>query len=642
MRTRILWISVALLLLMVAGLVSIWPVRSLWYDETVNAYFATQSWGSIWEWCTQIDNQVPLHFVLLKLWGSVAGTSEFALRAFSFECTLLTLGGVIALGRRIGQNIIVGWLAAIALALSQGFLYAAFEIRAYALALALMAWSSVFLWELVERDSEDIRRLFYLAAYLVLALALVYTHYTGFFVLCAHALYAVWQAWITPRQRKLVVYIGLGLFLGYLPWIIALAGRDVREGTAYAGQVTPRVALNTYLDFYAYGQNILPEASPPRYALSILVVFLAALLLWIVLRPQSYKGFTFAALTFVVPLGVLLLMVYAVQGKLSGRHGWPLWLSASLLFGLSLGALTRFKWLRWPVWSAALLIVWLPSTANLQPIYNSYLREAFTYLDTHSQPGDVLVLRDGTLFAAAEYYQTKLPWIGLPSQKLTDVNHFLFFPEAEKQLAELISQHQAQRVWVVAWQGHIMDPQDLTDGILESIGQPEPLPDAFGFGDVSVMLYKLRDNRPLGEFRQTVSEMHPIAQTPQNGPVYLGGYVLDKRTFHPGDVLVIHTWWQRGQTVLPNMRVSVRLYAPDAAPNEFYRGAVLDQPPVSATFGQENWAPDTPIFSRFVLWLPPNTPTGMMTLKMVLYDVPLPGTFEPVFVTIDEIEIVPH
>jgi len=134
MRTRILWISVALLLLLVAGLVSIWPVRSLWYDETVNAYFATQSWGSIWEWCTQIDTHVPLDFVLLKLWGRVAGTNEFALRAFSFECTLLTLGGVIALGRRIGQNIIVGWLAAIALALSQGFLYAAFEIRAYALA----------------------------------------------------------------------------------------------------------------------------------------------------------------------------------------------------------------------------------------------------------------------------------------------------------------------------------------------------------------------------------------------------------------------------------------------------------------------------------------------------------------------------
>jgi len=641
MRTRILWISVALLLLLVAGLVSIWPVRSLWYDETVNAYFATQSWGSIWEWCTQIDNQVPLHFVLLKLWGSVAGTNEFALRAFSFECTLLTLGGVIALGRRIGQNIIVGWLAAIALALSQGFLYAAFEIRAYALALALMAGSSVFLWELVERSGEKLSRT-HLAAYLALALALIYTHYTGFFVLCAHGLYVVWQAWITPYRRKLVVYIGLGLILGYLPWIIALAGRDIRAGTAYTGKVTPRVALNTYLDFYAYGQNMLSEAAPPRYALSILVVFLGALLLWIVLRPPSYKGFVFAALTFVIPLAALILMVYAIQGKLSGRHGWPMWLSASLLFGLGLGALIRFKWLRWPVWSAALLIVWLPSTANLHPIYNSYLREAFTYLDTHAQPGDVLVLRDGTLFAAAEYYQTKLPWIGLPAQKLTDVNHFLFFPEAEKQLAELISQHQAQRVWVVAWQGHIMDPQDLTDGILESIGQPEPLPDAFGFGDVSVLLYTLRENRPIGEFRQNVSEMQPVAQTPHDGPVYLGGYVLDKRPFHPGDVLVIHTWWQRGEAVLPNMRVSVRLYAPHAAPNEFYRGAVLDQPPVSATFGQENWAPDTPIFSRFVLWLPPDTPTGMMTLKMVLYDVPLPGTFEPVFVTIDEIEIVPH
>ena len=37
---RYVWVSAMLLLAMAAGLVLQWPTRSLWYDETVNAYLA--------------------------------------------------------------------------------------------------------------------------------------------------------------------------------------------------------------------------------------------------------------------------------------------------------------------------------------------------------------------------------------------------------------------------------------------------------------------------------------------------------------------------------------------------------------------------------------------------------------------------
>ena len=356
---RGVWVSVLLLLLIAAGLVRQWPDRSLWYDETVNAYFAGQSWSDLWEWCTQIDNQMPLDFALRKVWGAFAGTSEFALRAFSFACVLLAAAGVMALGRRASGHAAGGWLAALVFALSQSFLYAAFEVRPYALALALFAWSSVLLWELWRRYGEaisgeakrsaptrylDRKYTVLLAAYVLLALALIYTHYTGFMALAAHGVYIGWRVLARRSRRGAVIlaHLGIGIALGYLPWMLALAGRDVRAGTAYADQITPRQALKTYVEFYAYGQQIVPNETPPyEWIAAGLVV--AALLVGIGIYRQHdtrLKGLIFALSMTAIPLAGLLVMVYGVQAKLSGRHGWPVWIGAALLIGIGLAGLS--------------------------------------------------------------------------------------------------------------------------------------------------------------------------------------------------------------------------------------------------------------------------------------------------------------
>lgn len=631
------WVSVGVLLLIVVRTVSQWPQRGLWYDETVNAYFAEQSWSAIWEWCTSIDNQMPLDFVLRKVWGRVAGTSEFALRAFSFWCALLAAAAVMALGRRIGGKT-AGWLTALVFMLSQGFIYAAFEVRPYALALAWFAWASVFLWELWERYAAGTRPLdrrygLWLAAYWLLALGLLYTHYTGVLALVAHGVYLGWQTWQHPTRRRgtIMTHLAAGLVIGYLPWLAALAGRDVRAGTAYAGHIGPGRAFETYLQFFAYGQHRVPDGTPP-YAWIIAALVAAGVWLVSYRRSAAQRGrLWLAAWITVVPLVGLLVSVYAVQAKLSGRHGWPVWIGAALLLGSGLSVLGRFRRGRWLVWVGALLVVWLPAHANLQPVYNSYLREAFGYINEYAEPGDVLVLRDGTLFTAAGYYDAVLPWAGLPGEKLTDVNRFLFFDEAITGLERLIERNHARRVWVVAWQGHIMDPQNLVQGILESIGDAQPLPGAYGFGDVTVSLYALHDSP--GTVADVVGDLHPLAQVPPDGPIYLGGEVLTRRPVPHGGIVLVHTWWQRGAAVMPGMRASVRLYAPDGA---FY--AQHDQPPVAASFGQELWKPSSPIFSRFVLWVPETMPPGPADVRLVLYD--MDGTFEPVTVPVGEFVVV--
>ena len=629
------WVSVLVLLLIIARLAIEWPQRGLWYDETVNAYFAEQSWSAIWKWCTCIDNQMPLDFVLRRLWGHAAGTSEFALRTFSVWCAVLASAAVMALGRRIGGNT-AGWLAALVFALSQGFLYAAYEVRPYALALALFAWSSVFLWELWEGYAAGTRPLdrqyvLWLAAYWLLAVGLLYTHYSGFLALAAHGAYLGWQTWQQPARRRVTIlaHLAAGLMIGYLPWVLALAGRDVRAGTAYAGHIGPGQAFETYLRFFVYGQHLVPDDTLPyAWVIALVVVAGASVRLAFDRRATAHhQRFLLAIWITVVPLLGLLVFVNAVQAKLSGRHGWPVWIGAALLTGVGLSALDRFRLSRWPVWGAVLLVVWLPARASLQPVYNSYLREAFDYINRQAEPGDVLVLRDGTLFTAASYYDAALPWTGLPGKKLMDVNQFLFFDEAITDLMTLVERNHARRVWVVAWQGHIMDPQNLVMGILESIGDSQPLPGAYGFGDVSVSLYVLHDSP--GKVAEAVGELHPLVQIPPDGPIFLGGEVLNADPVPHGGIVLVHTWWQRGAVVMPGMRISARLYDPSGT---FY--AQHDQPPVAASFGQELWKPGSPILSRFILWVPETMPPGPAEVKLVLYD--MDGTFEPITVPVGE------
>jgi hypothetical protein len=562
---------------------------------------------------------------------------------------------VIALGRRLGRKHAAGWLAAAAFVLSQGVLYAAYEVRAYGLALALLAWSSVFLWELWEHYTGLLwnRRFgLLLAGYLVLAVGLLYTHYTGILALAVHGVYVGARTLAKPSRRRFLILacLGLGLALAYIPWLVALSGRDVRAGTAYEGSVKPGFALKTYVEFYAYGQNVPPhELNPyrtlqywyerlpdtyktvqyqtPAYGWSIVSLVMAALLFGGVYERKN-TGVFWGVLAVALPLLGLIIMVYQVQGKLSGRHGWPVWFGASLLIGIGFSTLSRFRWLRWPVWLAVLLVIWLPTTANLSPSYNSHMREAFTYVKTNAEPGDVLVLRDGTLFTAAGYYDPGLPWIGLPSDRLTNVHRFLTLPEALNELDGLIDKNGARRVWVVAWQGHIMDPQDLIAGILEYIGEPQPI--AQPFGDVYVSLYTLHDT-PYSIYER-VTALEPLAQAPLHGPTYYGGYVLESGPVPHGSLIHIQTWWRRGRDLMPGLRVSVRLYGSDGM---FY--SQIDQPPVAWAFGQDLWISDSPILSRFALWVPYEIPAGQVEAKIILYDVN--NEFLPITASITSFEV---
>lgn len=588
---QILWLSTALLAAIAFYIFWHFPHDSLWYDETVNAYLATSSWHTVWEWVTEIDNQVPLHFAVLKLWGSGAGYSEFSLRAFSALCALLAAAGMMALGKRIFQNAALGWFAALCFVLPGSFTYALGEVRVYALALALLIWSCVFLWELWRKPPSW--RWFLLGGYLFTTLPFLYTHYTAWLAIAAQAVFILARLAETRLSgKRLAIFLATALVLGYVPWLIALGGRDVNSGTAFEGKVAVDIAIETYLHFYLFGQKISADGAGLPVSIA---PFLGALAIWTFLAMRRQKDrapVVLSTMLIIIPLVGMTYAVNQIEGKLAGRHTWVMWVGLALgLTGLvqALMAVLPSKW-RWilPLFVLALLAQ-MVNSRDLVDEYPGNFRAAFDILRREATPHDILLLRDGTLFTAAQYYASTIPYVGIPPDKLTNVNH-------EVQLAEALdnlSMHwtpQTQHIWVLSWQGDTMDPTKLGFAIPEymSRGQRrvwlEPKSTSnVATNDVTLVQYTLDPTQRW--LWEQVGAYPGILQVPPDGPSLLGYEVFYPPSQHNQCAVIVHTWWWRGQTDYPDTMMSVRLVAPDDT-----RLVQADLPPAGYRFGQEKWS----------------------------------------------------
>src|SRR5262245_14337008 len=127
-----LWSAAAFLIALMTWLIIHWPRGGLWYDEALTTYVATDSWRTLLRWCTQVDIQVPLHYVVLRLWAGLVGDSEFALRALSVFCAILAAAGLVAIGRRVTAQTGIGMIAGLFLGFLPGMLWIGYEVRAYA------------------------------------------------------------------------------------------------------------------------------------------------------------------------------------------------------------------------------------------------------------------------------------------------------------------------------------------------------------------------------------------------------------------------------------------------------------------------------------------------------------------------------
>src|SRR5690606_33515526 len=196
--------------------------RSLWADEGWTLVLTEgPGLGDVTR-TMAADQHPPLFFVLFRIWRTLTGESEFALRYFSVLISMIGVAAIYLLGRGLFGPL-AGALAALLLALADLPIDLAQEVRHYGLMATLAIVSSVYYVRVWRRSTRAAR-----IGYVLSSLALLYTHYLGAFVLLAQGVHFL----LFARGRRRVLD-GLFLFaavaLGFLPWVpVVLVQNSVR------------------------------------------------------------------------------------------------------------------------------------------------------------------------------------------------------------------------------------------------------------------------------------------------------------------------------------------------------------------------------------------------------------------------------
>ncbi|MCC7448185.1 MAG: glycosyltransferase family 39 protein [Anaerolineae bacterium] len=649
------WLAVLILLGFMAWLAIHFPHNSLWYDEALTTYVATDSWATLWHWCTQVDIQVPFHYVVLRMWTWFAGDSEFALRLLSALCALLAVAGMIAMGRRVARKSGAGLAAAILLGTMPGMLWIAYEVRAYALALALVVWATVFLWAIidrvhltpnpspwhgegsrnrpvppryaVERGAGGEAKL--LIAYALLMLAALYTHYTALGAFAAH-LVILLIVTLTRHSRTVLtslIAIVILVGVGFAPWLPIMLTRSAADRSYYTGAPIPPIRSTAVM----LGFKLLARDDAPDVALPLIIGYAALIVLGVIIGWRHKRAVLTGLLLTIFPMAITAALVY-FKPKLAGRYAWPAWIGFDLLAALVITWIAR----RWRGISIAALAVviavpWLTEMRGHPP--DSDFRGAFAYICAHGDPNDVIALRDGTLFVVARYYGQRAPCttprytVDMPAALMTNVEQALTLPLAQAAVSDM-ARRKPPNVWIVAWQGDIMDPQGLAYGLLDGTGQHSVVGKMFG--DVRLDHYE----NPSPVTGDPLALAKPVNVTPiPNGPVLQAMRLIAPDVAHTGDTLVLQTWWRRGSTLQPDLRVSAKITTLDGG----WTYAQVDQPPAGWKYVDDRWLIDVPALGRYELPIGGDVLPGKVAVRYVIYDAN--KRWEPITLTVGEVTI---
>ena len=200
-------------------------------------------------------NQGPMHYVLLHLWGKVAGHSLSAARLISLFCGLLSLAMVYRLTRDFVSPI-AGTFAAFVLLCSAFYAFYYAHVRYYTLVVWLAALI-VWLYLRIATRRQQPKRRDYLAL-LLACYALISTHAFGFLVYLTLALYHL-LAVRKDRRWPAVVATALIALLLAAPWLSVMltAGLEQAQQTHAKNASSISSILTTWLTIISNGNPLL-------------------------------------------------------------------------------------------------------------------------------------------------------------------------------------------------------------------------------------------------------------------------------------------------------------------------------------------------------------------------------------------------
>lgn len=227
MRQPYWWGMVLVLLLASATRLHQLDTRSLWEDEGWTLVLAQGPTIPDIVQRMAFDQHPPLYFVFIHLWRGATGNTEFALRMLSVLTGIIAVAGIYQLGRHL-FNPLSGLMAALFLALSDHHIDLSQDVRHYAQLTTLIILSTWYYFRLIQTNQPSRATRI---GYVLISVALLYSHYLGGFVLICHAVHLL----VSVRPLKKLWWVGFhfgAVCLAFLPWLpIVIHQNQVRWKT---------------------------------------------------------------------------------------------------------------------------------------------------------------------------------------------------------------------------------------------------------------------------------------------------------------------------------------------------------------------------------------------------------------------------
>ena len=380
------WIGVLLLITLLSGLVFV-SRESLWIDEGLSAYFATQpDFGSFLHAMhieSSSDSQLPFFQTYLWVWEKGFGHSEMALRLANLPWLLLGNALMLVALLRSGMRRSLGVFFILAAATSPFLAFYLNQARCYTMQYACACLILAYLVEIAHAPQR------------VFALPSLAVGLGGIFLLCGTSLVAVvWggtallAAYVLVRQGQgrgvripapsrgawmLMGMVAAGLVaLGLYYLSTLLRGARATGGTTNLS--TALYCVYEMLGFLGLGpaRNDLRDSAlgalkayAPQLILGGGIIFGVLVSGGIaVLRRTSERRLVWPMALILLPLLFMFGMGVAVHFRVLGRHLMALFPLLLFLVALALDAL--FATRRWKLLPVLFLLVWMGSAGMLR------------------------------------------------------------------------------------------------------------------------------------------------------------------------------------------------------------------------------------------------------------------------------------
>jgi len=654
-RDQIFIISVLVLILGLAAVLRFYGLgaQSLWSDEGNSAALAARPWIQIARDAAR-DIHPPLYYWLLKLWTTLVGRSEVALRSLSALMGVILVLVVAELGRQIHDEG-TGLAAALFAALAPFQVYYSQEARMYILLALECALSVLAFWLYVQAEERRVKppegrpaaaggaparpRLvtiwgFLLALWWVVGL---YTHYAfPIMIALESALYFVWlwdtRSWDGQARRRLLrwaLMVGLAC-VAYVPWL-AVTYKQVgtwQTANTFGGWWE---ALRAFLIQLVQGPISSPQIGRGWLWALLALVALGALpwpagqrasqhesLPLRLMRWLTIPAWALAPLAMMLVLGLFreayvkflliaspafcLLLARATLGPTTGLQS----VAAQPSSAGGNRTLWRTMGVIWTV--ACLALVGTLSGAILYRYYNdpAVARDDYRgiaeFIVATGHSNDAIVLdAPGQAEVFSYYYRGDLPVRPLPSQRPLD-------PAATvAELGELVLR---DKVYAIYWATDEADPNGVIEKWLNSQGYKTM--DQWR-GNVRLAVYQMPEHKPPDD---TVTGL----DLPFGEDIMLTGYQDWNQTTTAGQVNQLQLNWRALRA--PSRRYKVFLQLLDARDQVI---AQRDSEPVGDSRPTDTWKAGETIVDNHGLLIPPGTPPGSYRRILGLYD---PDTLE--------------